>query len=155
MQKKHTLFVLFTFFCLILNARSSYQEEKILNFHSDIRIDSTGRVLVTENIKLYAAGESIKRGIVRSIPVYRKNIHGKQEKINIEVLSVSRDGNNENYFTEKNGDQLEIFIGNEDYILPPNEYIYQITYESYGHVGFFDNFDEIYWNVTGNDWIFL
>ena len=33
-------------------------------------------------------------------------------------------------------------------------YEYVIAYESTGQIGFFDTFDELYWNVTGNGWLF-
>lgn len=129
-------------------------DERILNFHSDIVIDSTGRVQVTEHIKVYAEGYSIKRGIVRRIPVYREDVKGKKVNIGIKVLAVLRDGKKENYHEENSNGLHSIYMGNKDHILSPGEYQYAITYESYGHIGFFDDYDELYWNVTGNDWDF-
>lgn len=130
-------------------------EERILNFHSDIVIESTGRVQVTEHIKVFANGVSIKRGIIRRIPVYREDVNGKEVRIDIRVLSVLRDGETENYHEENSNGSHFIYMGNKDRILDPGEYEYAITYESYGHVGFFDDYDELYWNVTGNDLDFV
>ncbi len=39
-------------------------------------------------------------------------------------------------------------------ILPPGEYTYTFIYETDRQLGFFPEFDELYWNVTGNDWNF-
>ncbi len=38
--------------------------------------------------------------------------------------------------------------------LPPGDYTYTITYRTSRQLGFFDNHDELYWNVTGNGWAF-
>lgn len=141
--------------CLFASALSAQNNERILNFHSDIEIDSTGRVQVTEHIKVYANGSSIKRGIFRSIPVYREDVNGKEIKVDIKVLSVLRDGKTEDYHESISNGNHVIRTGDKDRILNPGEYEYAITYESYGHIGFFDDYDELYWNVTGNDWEFM
>lgn len=146
----------FIFLLCIFSSSNVYAEgkERVLNFHSDIEVDSTGRVLVTETIKINVTGESIGRGIVRTIPIFRKDIHNNKKRIDISILSIQRDGKQEDYTTKKEGDDFAIYIGNPNYYLPHAVYEYTIQYESYGHVGFFDNYDEIYWNVTGNDWAF-
>ncbi len=128
--------------------------ERIINFHSDIFIDSTGLVKVTENITVYADGYSIKRGIFRKIPIYRKDKDGNRKKVDIEVLSVKKNGEDEHYKEKVKDGYREIYIGDENVFLSSGVYTYAITYQSRGHVGFFDDFDELYWNVTGNEWEF-
>ncbi|MDR2918189.1 MAG: DUF2207 domain-containing protein [Tannerella sp.] len=128
--------------------------ERIQDFHSDIVIDTTGRVEITESITVYAEGIDIKRGIVRSIPIYRKDNNGRKKKMDFTVLSVLRDGKEEPYHTAIANDNKEIFIGNSEVLLEPGFYKYTIVYETYGHVGFFEQYDELYWNVTGNEWAF-
>lgn len=130
------------------------ESERITDFHSDIVIETSGRVLVSESITVYAAGEDIKRGIVRSIPLFRKDNNNKKVKMDFTVLSVLRDGKEETYMTEDYEDNREIYIGSKDVTLKPGSYRYTITYETYGHIGFFDKYDELYWNVTGNSWAF-
>lgn len=144
------LFVLQSIY-VVANARNS---ERILNFHSDIVIDTTGRVEITESITVYAGGANIERGIVRSIPLYRTNKHNVKINMDFIVLSVMRNGEEEPYFTKDYNDFRDIYIGDEFGFLEPGVYQYSIKYEAYGHIGFFDNFDEIYWNVTGNEWYF-
>lgn len=143
------------FLCLSLAVHVSAGEiERILSFHSDIQVDTTGRVVVSEQIKVYANGDDIKRGIVRSLPVYRKDVYDKNQKIQFDVLSVKRDNQPENYTMEEAGSLWDIYIGRSDVILKPGIYTFTIVYETFGQVGFFDTYDEIYWNVTGNDWQF-
>lgn len=128
--------------------------ERIINFHSDIIIDTTGVIRVTESIKVYAGGEGIKRGIVRSIPLYRTDKYGKKKKMNTDIVFVFCNGHEEDYKTEDTGEYKEIYIGNPNVYLEPGIYEYAIVYKSAGQVGFFDDYDELYWNVTGNDWEF-
>lgn len=128
--------------------------ERILAFHSDIAIDTVGWVKVTETIRVYANQVDIQRGIFRSLPIYRKDKNGKERRVDMEVLSVAKNGATEPYHTKNENGHLIVYIGSKDVLLDPGEYTYTITYRSRGHVGFFDGFDELYWNVTGNEWSF-
>lgn len=147
MRKALYVFVLSLLFLPIYGQ----QAERIINFHSAILIDTTGRVQVTEQIKVYAAGNEIKRGIVRQIPVYRKNVNGNRTKVDIHVISVQCNGQGAKFRSEHENENLVIYVGDKDVYLDPGIYEYAITYESRGHIGFFDTYDELYWNVTGND----
>ena len=140
------------FFCFV--AAFSQQHERIISYHSDIVIDTSGRVEVAEQIKVYAAGKEIKRGIVREIPVFRKNNKGKNVRMKVNILTVQCNGESTKFHTEKENGNLAVYIGDENVWLTHGEYNYTIVYESFGHIGFFENHDELYWNVTGNDWIF-
>ena len=139
-----------------LNAQSEQENrsERIISFHSDIRIDTSGMMYLSEKIKVYVSGSQIKRGIVRSIPVYRKDIFGDRKSADFKITSILRDGKKENYKTKNDGSIRSIYMGNEDVLLDPGVYTYEINYQTKGQVGFFRNYDEIYWNVTGNDWDF-
>jgi len=128
--------------------------ERIIRFHADIVIDTTGRIEVTEHIKVYAGGINIRRGIERDVPLYRKDRYGKRVRMETNVLSVQCNGDKVAYSTRNDGDNTILRIGNPDILLKPGEYDYAIVYESFGHVGFFDEYDEFYWNVTGNGWVF-
>lgn len=128
--------------------------ERILFFHSDIGIDTTGWVTITETIRVYANQDQIRRGIFRSIPLFRKERSGRKQRIDIEVKEVLRDGETESYHTEDKDGNLVIYCGSSDVYLQPGKYTYTITYTSRGHVGFFDNYDELYWNITGNEWAY-
>jgi hypothetical protein len=49
---------------------------------------------------------------------------------------------------------LAIYIGSKDIIIPNGVHQYEIVYKTRNQIGFYDNYDEIYWNVTGNEWDF-
>ncbi len=131
------------------------QDERIIRFHADIVIDTTGRIEVAEHIRVYAAGIDIRRGIIREIPIYRRNNTGRRKHVDIRVLSVQCNGADVPYLRKEESGHAVIRTGDENTWLTPGEYDYTIRYESYGHIGFFDDFDELYWNVTGNGSVYV
>lgn len=146
---------IFLFISLLLCfTAKGQQKEQIHSFDCDIRIEKDGSMTVSETITLYGGIADIRRGIVRSIPVYRTDTLGKKQKMDFEIKDVYRDGEKEKYKIKKEGDYWDIYIGDAAVILGPGIYKYVISYVTSGHIGFFDEFDELYWNVTGNDWMF-
>ena len=80
MKMKRTLRLLMSItilFTVSFVTFAQQQTERIIRFHSDIKIETDGRIEVAEHIKVYAGGNEIKRGIVREFPLYRKNDKGK------------------------------------------------------------------------------
>ena len=132
----------------------AFQQERIIRFHTDIAIDADGRIEVAEHITVYAAGEFIKRGIVRELPLSREDKDGKNVRVKYNILAVKCNGEDAQYHTEKESRYLEIYVGETGVLLKPGVYEYIFAYETYGQIGFFDDFDELYWNVTGNGWVF-
>ena len=128
--------------------------EYIESFHSDIRVQQNGDLLVQETIRVYAEGKSIKRGIYRDFPTRYTNAEGFNHVVGFELLSIERDGNPEPHHSENRSNGIRIYIGDANVYLQPDFYEYQIYYRSTRQLGFFDDFDELYWNVTGNNWSF-
>ena len=129
------------------------QEEKILNFHVDILINKDRTINVTEKIKVYATRSQIERGIVRTIPQTRTDKNGKTFRYNIDLESVKHNGQKSNYF-EDSSDDFTIKIGDKDILIPTGIHDYEIKYAIKGQIGFFDTYDELYWNATGTEWNF-
>ena len=127
--------------------------EHILAFHSDIIISKDAETTITEKIKVYAEGNIIKRGIFRSLPLWR-NVNGKKIRIKYDIISVQKNGSKENYHTENTDSDFGIYFGNKDIILQPGVYEYELTYKTSDQIGFFDKYDEFYWNVNGTLWDF-
>jgi hypothetical protein len=69
-------------------AMQTQPDERVIRFHSDITIDTTGRIEVTEHIRVYAAGNEIKRGIVRELPLTREMKDGKRMKVDYKIIEV-------------------------------------------------------------------
>ena len=137
------LFLLFSFAALIA------QEEKVYTFHSDISVDSSGIITVRENIRIYARGDVFKRGITRSLPLTRRDRKGSRIKMEYAVTEVLQNGDPAGFFTETRDGDLVIYVGEKDIFLQSGFYSYEIVYETAGQVGFFDDYDELSWNVNG------
>ncbi len=128
--------------------------EYIESFHSDIEVRRNGELLVTETIVVHAEGRQIRRGIYRDFPTRYRTTDGDQRVIEFEVLEVLRDGNPEPYHRRRQANGVRVYIGSENVYLEPGFYEYQLSYRSSRQLGFFEYYDELYWNVTGNDWAF-
>src|SRR5690606_15611743 len=60
----------------------------------------------------------------------------------------------ESFHTARENGNYVIYIGNKDVILDRGIYVYELKYETHNQIGFFEDFDELYWNVNGNYWQF-
>ncbi len=130
-------------------------DERILSWHSDIVVERSGDLVVTETIVVRALGQVIKRGLLRDIPRLLTTKFGLKAKKPFEVLSVLRDRKKENYRTEDIGrGGLRIRIGERSVILEPGIYTYQITYRTGRQLYFEEERDALYWNVNGTEWPF-
>ncbi|WP_158285696.1 DUF2207 domain-containing protein [Pseudohoeflea suaedae] len=128
--------------------------ELIRNYHADILVQQSGTLDVTETITVMAEGDRIRRGIFRDIPLKTFTYGGLWEKNGFKLLAVERDGQPETYRTEWNGRFLRIYLGRESVLLRPGVHTYTIRYETTRQLRYFDDYDEVYWNVTGNFWAF-
>lgn len=131
----------------------SGQEEKILNYHSDIKLSSNNVLLVIETIKVEARGCSIKRGIYRVLPE-NKSKSNPLKNVSYDIVSVKKDGMKEPYHIKNEKGNTIVYIGDNDVQLRPGQYEYELQYQTANQVGFFNEYDELYWNVTGNEWEF-
>jgi uncharacterized membrane protein YgcG len=130
------------------------QSERILNFKSFITVHPDASMTVTENITVRAAGQEIKRGIIRDFPTTYRDRLGNTVTVGFEVEEVLRDGRAEPYQTESVSNGVKIRIGQKEVFLRSGVYTYTIRYRVDRELGFFKDFDELYWNVTGNGWTF-
>ena len=136
------------------NCIQATSQEKILDFRSRIEVHTDGHLVVTETIKVLAAGDRIKRGIYRDFPTDYKTDQGKTITVGFKVLAVSKDGRSEPYHTDRYANGTRIYIGEKEVYLKPGIYTYTLTYRTDRQLGFFEAHDELYWNVTGNEWEF-
>jgi hypothetical protein len=139
---------------LLLTSLPATAQEYIDSFFSDIRVKRSGDLVVTETIRVHAEGKSIRRGIYRDFPTLYKDARGQSRSVSFELLSVKRDNADEPFHSERRANGVRIYIGDSNVFLEPGFYEYQISYRTGRQLGFFDDFDELYWNVTGNGWSF-
>ena len=131
------------------------QSERILDFNSRMQVQQDGSMTVTEEITVVCAGQQIKRGIFRDFPTKYKDRYGNTVRVGFEVLAVLRDGHSEPYHFKDLSNGKRVYMGRKEVFLKPGIYTYTITYRTDRQLGFFDDFDELYWNVTGNGWAFV
>lgn len=129
-------------------------EEYIQSYHADISVSDTGELTVEETIRATVEGRAIKRGIFRDFPLDFVGKDGRTHRVGFSVVSVERDGEPEDWHTESVDGGVRIYTGSKDVFLDDGSHTFAITYRTDRQLGFFDDHDELYWNVTGNGWQF-
>ncbi|MDO8524458.1 MAG: DUF2207 domain-containing protein [bacterium] len=135
--------IFFFIFSIVLSIGGfALAQEKVSSFDVQAQVQKNSSVLVRENI-FYDFGSEYKHGIYRDI--YAKDI-------DVEVKSViDGNGNKYKYDLLKTGDNIRVKIGDSNQTVT-GEHFYSITYLVKGAIKFLPDHDELYWNVTGNNW---
>jgi len=149
-MKKIFFFILLAIFLLLFANRAQAADFEISSFNSRIKIEKNGKVNITEEIKVNFFVN--RHGIYRTIPVKYKDNLGNNLNIRFKLNEVV-DENGEPYEVKKSkeGRNLKIRIGSSD-LYVSGEKTYFISYSVERVMNFFDDYDELYWNVTGNEW---
>ena len=132
----------------------AFAEEVIRNFVSDVTVNADGSLDVRETITVRAEGNQIRRGIIRDFPTNYVDRYGQKVRVGFDVVEVKRDGRSEPWSSAFVQNGVSIKIGDKDVFLDSGDHTYAITYQTTRQIGFFDGYDELYWNVTGNGWTF-
>ena len=148
---RHFLYALLAFIVLQTSAQA---EERIRSFTSEARVNADASLDVTETISVNAEGDTINHGIFRDFPTTYTDRHGTRVVVGFGVLSVKLDGRDEDYALEGLSNGKRIKIGSADRLVSHDLHTYEIKYHTTRQLGFFDAYDELYWNVTGNGWTF-
>ena len=139
---------------LLACAAPAYAQERIESFDSLIEIQADGSLLVTETIRVRAEGQQIRRGIYRDFPTRYRDRFGNRVVVDFEMISVMRNGQAETWFTERVANGVRINTGDDSFLPVPATHEFSIRYRTSRQLGFFDQHDELYWNVTGLGWGF-
>lgn len=129
-------------------------EEVFTAYRSAIDVAKSGVLSVTETITANVEGDRIKRGIYRDFPLTVTDADGRAVRVDFKLISVERDGAAEPYRTESISGGIRIYTGDKDVFLADGQHTFQFTYETARQIRFFPDHDELYWNVTGNQWAF-
>jgi len=142
--------LLLFFFVLINFPYANAQElERIINQKIDITINSNGSLSIIEETTVFANQEQIKRGIIKDLLTNKLN--GNYKSQNYQVKSAKINDQPTQFFVENNADFQSIRIGDPNTLLSPGVYKFTLEYEAFNSLGFFENHDELYWNITGNN----
>lgn len=143
------LFTTFLFFFIFLNPVFAAEDWVIEKFNSKISILNNGKVYVTETIDV-DFGQLEKHGIYRDIPIVYYT-DGAPVYTELSISSVSSSGSTITYQTRRKGDFMEIKIGDPNRLIS-GRVQYQISYLVEGALKSFPDHDELYWDITGNNW---
>lgn len=138
-----------------LVAGAARADERILDYRIAVAVQADASLEVTEDITIRAEGNQVRRGIYRDFPTRYRDRAGNAVVVELEVLSVQRDGATEDWFTENISNGVRINTGGDDYLPQlPGTYRYTLRYRTTRQLGFFANHDELYWNAIGTGWAF-
>ena len=140
---------------LILFSSIIHAEEYIDTYHVDITILDNGNISVTENIKVWAEGKDIKRGIYRWFPL--SNTEKYQLSMPYNITDVTRNGKTEKIGKKiiKARDRAVYYFGDRNKFIEPNTFHeYAISYEVDRATLQFAESDQLYWNIIPFYWPF-
>ena len=138
----------------LLITASVFADERILDYQTNVQVHADGSLIVTEDIRVQSEGENIRRGIYRDFPTSYEDRFRNHYQVGLKVLDVQRNGVAEPFHTENRPNGLRIYIGSSDRMLSNGIHEYRLRFYTNRQLGFFKDYDELYWNVTGNGWIF-
>lgn len=131
-------------------AQYDVSQEVITEFVSDIVIHPDSSFVVTETIT-YDFSDTPRHGVYRTLP-YRYTRNGARYTIRYQMLSVTdQHGAPYPYTQSTNGGDLEVRIGDPNQTIT-GTHIYVLTYSVRRAINYFEDHDELYWNVTGHEW---
>ena len=143
-MKNKIIFLIFI--CLNLYSVPIFAQEVIKAFESNLQVQADGSVIVTERITVYHEGKKIRRGIYRDLPTEKGERY--------ELIEVNRNGHHEPSFVEKKYNSYRINTGDKNDLPNPRTSIFEIKYKVWNILKSYNGYDEVYWNVTGDQWNF-
>ena len=92
-----------------------------------------------------------KHGLFRNIPVSYKDGLGNAVRVHLSDVQVLQDGQPATVVNYRSGKDVVYQIGDGDVtLLGTHEYVFSYTVDR--ALLYFDTYDELYWNVTGDQW---
>lgn len=139
---------------LLVAPAAAGAEERILRFLSNVEVQKDGALEVVETIDVRAEHDRINHGIYRDFPTRYRSSSGLQLHVGFSFHGATLDGAPVPATVETVGNGVRIKVGDADSYVPVGEHRYVLRYRTTRQIGHFKDFDELYWNVTGNRWNF-
>lgn len=122
---------------------------RIISFKSDLKVSKDGQLVVTETIQPHFTGAW--NGLFRLIPVRYRTPQNPDFRLDLQLISITDEkGNPFRYEESRSGHskRFKIWIpGAVD-----TTRTIQLSYLVRNGLQFFEEYDELYWNVTGDEW---
>jgi uncharacterized membrane protein len=145
LRRTLVLFVL----CVVIAVPAAAREWHISRFATTMTVSRDGTAQVLEHLDVVFDGQY--HGIYRDIPIEYPGPNGSNYTLFLKVTGVT-DGHGHNLKYDssvRNGSRhLKIYIPDAVDATRTVDIRYNLT----NAVRWFDGYDELYWNVTGNDW---
>ena len=140
----------FVVLLLLLPAPSPAQDFSIVSFRSGIEVRADSSLRIAETIE--TVFHRRRHGLYRDIPFRYTDELGKESFTPVHVASVKdASGNPWKHKVERSGGFVRVRIGDPDRFVEGRQ-VYVIEYSVENAILSFPDHDELYWNVTGNDW---
>lgn len=125
--------------------------EEVKDFHATITVSKDSSMNVVERI-LYDFGNLARHGIYRTIPYTKTNKEDAVYEMTINNFSVLDNIGVPYRFTEmRESGNVKLKIGDADKTITGQK-VYSISYTVNGAFVPYSDHDELYWNITGNNW---
>ena len=136
--------------CMVCTAVPLFaQSWRIADFQDVISISADGSTLVKERINLVFIGQW--HGIHRTIPIEYPGPQGTNYTLFLDVTAVTDGaGQKLKYDSKTSGNYRDLKIYIPDAV--DTTRTVEIDYIVRNGIRYFEDHDEFYWNVTGNDW---
>lgn len=135
---------------LCVQIQSARAYEQIDSFDTIIKLNSDASFDVTEKIQ-YDFGVDPRHGIVRTIPIFYRSEQGKTG-ISISGITAEDEAGHPYAFEKSfSGNDINIKLGDQRFTLTGKK-TYVIKYHITNAINYFNDHDELYWNVTGDRW---
>ena len=127
--------------------------ENIRLLHSHITVQSDAVLHVTETVTIQCAQDRVLHGITRSFapPFRRAGI----PPVRIRMQGVMMDGEAVPYTLSTDSDGLHVSTGDPQALVPPGIHTFTFEYLADRQIGYFEDYDELFWDVTGSSWPFI
>src|SRR5450432_145616 len=147
---RHLSLLVLAVISLACAAAASAKELRIENFDSHIVVSRDGTINVTEKIEAHFIGGPW-HGLYRSIPIEYRTPQGLNYTLFLSVKNVTNGSGHRLKFDSsrvRHYRKLKIYVPDAD----DSEQTISIEYTISDAIKFFEDHDELYWNVTGDEW---
>ena len=148
MKITKAIFLSALLFCALTGIAAA-KSWRVTDFQDNVSVAPDGSAVVTERITLAFVGEW--HGIRRTIPIEYPGPNGTNYELFLKITNVTDDSGGKLRYessTSNGARDLKIYIPDAVDATRTVE----ITYRVLNGTRFFKDYDEFYWNVTGNDW---
>lgn len=129
-------------------AAGAQAAERVVDWHSTIRIGADGMLSVTERIALEVDAGDLARGLRRQLALEHRDRFGGRATVPLEVVSVKRDGADEAWELQPADHGERLVTGP----LARGPHTYELQYRTALQVGHFADHDELFWPLHPDEW---